>query len=318
MAKVIVVGFKMRTARGLSYSDLLQDIAKHNGERRIIKHADRITYVWTDLVGTEPVAKGVVYTFREDQSRMRLIQTEDGEWITVMGAEGNQPGFGADGNLFMLSLNTGHGLVYNFRGSTSPDGFRATFRETHDDIREAAIRNYVRDRAEKHRSREAAEASAKKQLGGRFALELLTSKRDLDELLERYDEIAGLVVSSQEIVRRSAMFRPAESFIKTVKTSIEFDDDASTDSIKTYLRSNFQQLTPFTQRQRLLTLVGLGENGEDLREFIGKNRRGFEQLDYETYADEVMLKASQVGASQAMRRLKSLMSSHSELMFGHN
>lgn len=277
--KVQVSAFELQFAKGVNFSDFIDELKNFVGTPRKIGNLTH--HLLTDTL--DGFLVGLVISYKGDK---KFLTTKEGLGdLEVSTIKLDQNQHSTVVSIFAINGSTRRGMYYQYHGGVSTGAFAKLLGGVHDSARKAKVkmkRSELTNAGTKQV--EKATKKAEEHYEGRFVFISLMHNKDIDTLLEGYSELSRVEIRCSYALDDAPMFKPFADKGKGLTVGCTFEDKRNVAEIARSIRQVYDNITK-KEEVKALRLYGKGIEGQALSEQLGQSMQYFDELSLDRYLE---------------------------------
>lgn len=280
--KVNALGFEIKLADNISMGQFFKTLKERADSEITVKPTTHVHYVDT----SDGYVVGLILTYKNHRRYMEAKRDDDGS-LLVTKLEVEPGANGTEVNVFVLNPETQKGVFFTYFGSISAGRAWRLFHEIHENLRSELVETFVsQSGAASENAKSKKRALARKHYGGKFALDVLISVKDLDDLLAQFSRLSKIEIRAMEGLADAPLLSPLKNFSDSASLDLRLNQNANQSDLKAALRTAFSAINPST-KGKTLRMIGAALTGEELALRLGENRVDYGAHNYDDYVLEL-------------------------------
>ncbi|MCH8478704.1 MAG: hypothetical protein LAT56_12275 [Wenzhouxiangella sp.] len=211
--RVDVVGFKILPFSGVEIGEVFQSLENKTDTEMSLQIGTVVPY----FTVVEGWIVGQLIRFRSNKKSIVSKRDENGD-LLVDKQELASDEHGTEVTIMALNPSTLRGVFYSYRGAVTPNGLKRIFQYSFSEIRRQKIKE-LRNQLTQFGDKKVVAIDKRIQASFPydFDLKLLSTPRDVDQVLKHFQEISSVHVNSEDALSKAGFFSPLEAYSKRAK-----------------------------------------------------------------------------------------------------
>jgi hypothetical protein len=276
--KVKVQGFQIGFASNISFSEVFQLLESFSETKRH-HHGDEYIYYVDEK---ENIATGLILRLSNVKSGITTKTDADGNLVVDITTL-NDDQTSTEATIFCVNPETGRGLAYSYRRSSTTSLLRTIFKEAHSAVRTSKIKDLTKQYSKLDSTKSGtASKKANEDVKGNFTIKLLSTPATIQTILESYDAIDSISIGAEEALENSGVYSPESPYVSKAKLAISFTNiHSNLLLIKKYIN----KITKNRTKEDAIRIHGQLEDGVQKWFTVGDNISEFGVLEFDRYIE---------------------------------